>query len=63
MFSCKKQVILSSFPDPGAGDSEDGVVDIYDGIQQVSSETTVDQRFILAVIMKESRGCVRVHAT
>lgn len=54
---------MSSFPDPGAGDSEDGVVDIYDGIQQVSSETTVDQRFILAVIMKESRGCVRVHAT
>ena len=33
---------------------------IYDAIQQVAKETKVDHRFILATIMQESGGCVRV---
>ena len=36
---------------------------IYDGIQTVAKETKVDHRFILAIIMQESGGCVRVPTT
>lgn len=32
---------------------------IYDSIQTVASETKLDHRFILAVIIQESGGCVR----
>ena len=50
--SCKDQfgVPNDSGPEVGA---------IWDAIQQVSKETFVDHRFILAVIMQESSGCVR----
>ncbi|KXL43511.1 hypothetical protein M433DRAFT_155821 [Acidomyces richmondensis BFW] len=37
--------------------------DILDAIQQVSYSTGVDKRFILAIIMQESMGCVRVRTT
>lgn len=43
-----------------ADDTGDEVGAIYDSIQQIASETLVDHRFILAVIMQESGGCVRV---
>jgi hypothetical protein len=33
---------------------------MYDAIQHVAVETNVDHRFILAIIMQESGGCVRV---
>jgi len=36
---------------------------IHDGINTVALETKVDHRFILAVIMQESKGCVRVWST
>lgn len=36
---------------------------IWDGIQKAAAATGVDHRFILAVIMQESGGCVRVHTT
>lgn len=42
-----------------ADDSDAEVQDIYDSIQQIATETKVDHRFILAVIMQESGGCVR----
>lgn len=41
-------------------DSGPEVGAIYDSIQQIATETLVDHRFILAVIMQESGGCVRV---
>jgi hypothetical protein len=41
-------------------DEEAEVGAIYDAIQQVARETKVDHRFILATIMQESGGCVRV---
>lgn len=41
-------------------DSGPEVGAIYDSIQQIAKETLVDHRFILAVIMQESGGCVRV---
>lgn len=42
-----------------ADDSGPEIGAIYNGIQQVAIETNVDHRFILAVIMQESSGCVR----
>lgn len=47
----------------GANDSADEISDIYNAIQSVSSSTGVDARFILATIMQESEGCVRVPTT
>jgi hypothetical protein len=41
-------------------DDESELGAIYDAIQQVAKETKVDHRFILAIIMQESGGCVRV---
>ncbi|KAK3080959.1 hypothetical protein LTS18_011566 [Coniosporium uncinatum] len=50
--SCSNQfgVPDNSGPEVGA---------IWDAIQQVSKETLIDHRFILAVVMQESSGCVR----
>ncbi|GAD98869.1 hypothetical protein PMAA_009950 [Paecilomyces variotii No. 5] len=44
-------------------DSEDEIGKIWDAIEQVAQETFVDHRFILATIMQESGGCVRVSTT
>lgn len=37
--------------------------DIWNAIQKAAGETGVDHRFILAVMMQESKGCVRVWTT
>ncbi|KAK5936849.1 hypothetical protein PMZ80_010968 [Knufia obscura] len=47
----------------GADNTDDEIGMIYWGIQNAAEQTHVDQRFILAVIMQESGGCVRVHTT
>ncbi|TVY43600.1 hypothetical protein LSUB1_G000525 [Lachnellula subtilissima] len=39
------------------------IKDIDTSIQSVANTTGVDPRFILAVVMQESKGCVRVHDT
>lgn len=44
-------------------DSGPEVGDIYNAIEQVAAEANLDHRFILAVIMQESGGCVRVQTT
>lgn len=44
-------------------DSDDEINDIKTSIGSVSASTGVDSRFILAVIMQESRGNVRVGTT
>jgi hypothetical protein len=36
---------------------------VHDAIQSVGSSANIDPRFILAVMMQESSGCVRVHTT
>jgi hypothetical protein len=36
---------------------------IYDGIQMAADASGVDHRLILAIIMQESHGCVRVNTT
>lgn len=47
----------------GAEDSSGEIQAIYNAIQSVAATTKVDHRFILAVMMQESKGCVRVPTT
>lgn len=47
----------------GADNSGDEVNNIRDAITQVSSNQGVDNRFVLAIMMQESKGCVRVPTT
>lgn len=47
----------------GADNSGAEINDIKNAIHQVSGSTGVDKRFILAVMMQESKGCVRVPTT
>lgn len=44
-------------------DSASEIQAIYNAIQSVAAATKVDHRFILAVMMQESKGCVRVNTT
>lgn len=46
---------------PNNSDQEIG--HIYNAIKQVSGETGIDPRYILAVMMQESNGCVRAPTT
>jgi hypothetical protein len=39
--------------------SDREIQDLYDAIKQVSQQTRVDHRFILAAAMQETGGCVR----
>ncbi|KAI0904112.1 putative muramidase [Ustulina deusta] len=47
----------------GADNSADEISYIKSAITQVSSETGVQSSFILAIVMQESKGCVRVPTT
>ncbi|KAI4724631.1 hypothetical protein E4T49_07646 [Aureobasidium sp. EXF-10728] len=47
----------------GANNSPDEIADIKASIQKVSASSGVDPRFILAIVMQESNGCVRVVTT
>ena len=44
-------------------DSDEEISHIKSAIAAVARASKVDHRFILAVIMQESKGCVRVHTT
>lgn len=39
------------------------IEDIQNGIQQIANETDVDSRYILAILLQESLGCVRAPTT
>lgn len=47
----------------GANNSADEINNINAAIKQVAGEAGVDSRFILAIVMQESVGCVRVPTT
>jgi hypothetical protein len=47
----------------GADDSTSEIADIKTAIESVASASGVDERFILAIVMQESEGCVRVTTT
>ncbi|KAJ9133260.1 Glycoside hydrolase [Pleurostoma richardsiae] len=60
MFNNNKNFMFSSCSQWGVdNDSGPEVGAIWDSIQEVGAETGVDHRFILAVILQESGGCVR----
>ncbi|KGO71311.1 Peptidoglycan-binding Lysin subgroup [Penicillium italicum] len=43
--------------------SDEETSEINTSIKSIASETGIDARFILAIIMQESKGCVRVQST
>lgn len=47
----------------GDDDTASETQDIYDSIQDRANASLVDHRFILAVIMQESHGCVHISST
>ena len=47
----------------GANDSPTEIANMKTAIESIAATTKVDHRFILAVIMQESVGCVRVPTT
>lgn len=62
MFNNNKAIMFSACGWNGWGvdDSGSEVGAIYNAIQKIALETSVDHRFILATIIQESGGCVRV---
>ncbi|KAJ6024342.1 hypothetical protein N7540_005139 [Penicillium herquei] len=46
-----------------ANNSDDEIADIKTAIEAVAESSGVDARFILAIVMQESNGCVRVQTT
>ncbi|EMC95420.1 hypothetical protein BAUCODRAFT_123866 [Baudoinia panamericana UAMH 10762] len=64
MFTANTPNMLASCAQWGVpNNSDDETADIKTAIQSIASSTGVDPRFILAVIMQESTGCVRVITT
>lgn len=49
--------------DYGDNDSDAEITDIYNAIQDRANASLVDHRFILALVLQESHGCVRVKHT
>ncbi|EMC91759.1 hypothetical protein BAUCODRAFT_49760, partial [Baudoinia panamericana UAMH 10762] len=54
-------ISCTQFGEPNNSDQESA--DVKSAIQSVSSASGVDERFILAVVMQESKGCVRAPTT
>jgi len=64
MFNNNKNTMFSSCSWFGQADNSGPEIgSIWNAIQQVSQQTGVDHRFVLAVILQESGGCVRVPTT
>ncbi|KAB5518149.1 hypothetical protein GE09DRAFT_1066138 [Coniochaeta sp. 2T2.1] len=64
MFNNNKNLMFGSCSTWGVpNNSGPEIGAIWDAIQQVAGETGVDHRFILAVIIQESGGCVRAPTT
>ncbi|RAH45372.1 muramidase [Aspergillus brunneoviolaceus CBS 621.78] len=59
-WSANKATIGKSCAQFGVADnSATETQELYDAIQEVATSSKVDHRFILAVVMQESKGCVR----
>lgn len=50
-------------PANGPDNSEEEIGQIWNAVQLASYYTRVDHRFILAILLQESKGCVRVRTT
>lgn len=67
MFNANKALIRQSCANIGNGNGQ-GVTEaeigqLWNAIQSASYRSQVDHRFILAIILQESKGCVRVKTT
>ncbi|KAJ6126384.1 hypothetical protein N7523_001996 [Penicillium sp. IBT 18751x] len=64
MFESNKAVISASCSQWGLpNNSDDEINCIKDAIYQAEKSSGVDARFILSIVMQESKGCVRVQTT
>jgi len=64
MFNNNKGVMSSSCAQFGVPNNSDGEInEISTAIQSVGASTGIDPRFILAIMMQESNGCVRAPTT
>jgi len=64
MFSDNNDILKSGCAQFGvAENSDDEISDLSSSIKSVASSTGVDPRFILAIVMQESNGCVRAPTT
>ncbi|KAF7719105.1 LysM domain-containing protein [Penicillium ucsense] len=64
LFEANKAIMGSSCSQWGVADTtESEMADMKSAINKIAGESGVDARFILAIIMQESNGCVRVHTT
>lgn len=65
MWNANKPIMLQAcgWLEMGAETTEEQTQYIYDAIQDRANASLVDHRLILAIIMQESHGCVRVHPT
>ncbi|KIW08508.1 uncharacterized protein PV09_01402 [Verruconis gallopava] len=64
MFAANKEIIMNSCSQFGVpNNSEQETADISSAISQVAGETGIDARFILAIMLQESNGCVRAPTT
>lgn len=64
MFNFNQDILkggCAQFNVPDNSDQE--ISDIQSGVQTVASQTGVDARYILAILLQESSGCVRVPTT
>lgn len=64
MFSANKPTIMTSCTEfSEQNNSEQETADLKSAILSTGTSNGVDPRFILAVVMQESKGCVRVYTT
>ncbi|KAJ5555979.1 hypothetical protein N7513_003621 [Penicillium frequentans] len=64
MFENNKAILSASCSQWGLpNNSEDETNSIKDAIHQVEQSSGVDARFIMSIVMQESKGCVRVQTT
>jgi LysM repeat protein len=64
MFEANKEIMGSSCSQWGVADTTEAeMATMKTAINKIAGESGVDARFILAIIMQESNGCVRVHTT
>ncbi|KAJ5907883.1 hypothetical protein N7495_000565 [Penicillium taxi] len=64
LFESNKEAMSSSCAQWDVADnSDDEIANIKSSITSVAESSGLDARFILAIVMQESNGCVRVHTT
>ncbi|KAJ8068311.1 hypothetical protein OCU04_003874 [Sclerotinia nivalis] len=64
MFDKQNSVLKASCTQFGAdNNSDDEISDLKSAISEVASTTGIESRFILAIVMQESNGCVRAPTT